>query len=351
MHIDKFEIRPYELYFQQLGIKSKQGAHLVLSFENGMSYTGDISPLPPYGKETLDDALNEFKRIRSHSLTEMLKEATSPSLYFALDSIQNELTHPIDPIPVQAVTQLLFANHSNFVSDFHNAIEQGHTSIKVKVGNLTSQEAIQLFRELPLAPISHKFESDHPHLSGYLSDSAHHQYLEDIGSSPYRKSIPSGCSPPPQLCEKCGQARISLRLDMNRNWKAKEAIAFLSSLPPHAIDYVEEPGADFKSMDMVRNETGCALALDETLRLYPLENLINDIEFDVAIIKPSLQPYLLETIAKLNLLSKKWTLSSSFESVIGIDQIKKMALREQQPYPLGIDTIKFIKDCRYAVPC
>ncbi|MCF7852864.1 MAG: hypothetical protein K9M07_06455 [Simkaniaceae bacterium] len=296
MHIDKFEIRPYELYFQQLGIKSKQGAHLVLSFENGMSYTGDISPLPPYGKETLDDALNEFKRIRSHSLTEMLKEATSPSLYFALDSIQNELTHPIDPIPVQAVTQLLFANHSNFVSDFHNAIEQGHTSIKVKVGNLTSQEAIQLFRELPLA-------------------------------------------------------RISLRLDMNRNWKAKEAIAFLSSLPPHAIDYVEEPGADFKSMDMVRNETGCALALDETLRLYPLENLINDIEFDVAIIKPSLQPYLLETIAKLNLLSKKWTLSSSFESVIGIDQIKKMALREQQPYPLGIDTIKFIKDCRYAVPC
>lgn len=80
----------------------------------------------------------------------------------------------------------------------------------------------------------------------------------------------------------------TLRLDANAAWSFDDARAVLQAVGPASLDYVEEPLADSttESLLRLRESTGVALAVDESLDRIGVESLIARRCCDVVVLKP-----------------------------------------------------------------
>jgi o-succinylbenzoate synthase len=124
-----------------------------------------------------------------------------------------------------------------------------------------------------------------------------------------------------------------LRVDCNKKPPSPD---FFSAFPLGTFDYVEEPGETLEELAAFPHP----IALDESLRLYPLDQLLSLPTLKALIVKPTLQsnPLQLHAIAQKKKLS--FILSSSFESGIGLNHIALLANRlGLENAPMGLDTV------------
>lgn len=160
---------------------------------------GEISPLPGFSKETLDEAKKEVQQVLQENT-----QPTLPSVIFGL-SVS----------PLTSVKVPLCALHRP---------HDGCKSLKLKVGDLTVAEAVQLVK----------------------------QYV----------------------------GKFRLRIDCNRKWSATQALDFTKHFKPSDFEYLEEPTMDLLEFS---KQSDFPIALDESLR----DNLhIPSAKY--AVIKPTL---------------------------------------------------------------
>jgi len=69
---------------------------------------------------------------------------------------------------------------------------------------------------------------------------------------------------------------LKLRLDANRQWSLDEAVYFAKAIAGSPIEYIEEPVGDPFDLPKFYAETGCPIALDETLLMPHWEEIFPD---------------------------------------------------------------------------
>ncbi len=232
---------------------------------SGAKGYGDCAPLPLAGTETakvakqwLDEQLSVME---GKSPSELLRNYAvetpyPPAARFALEtalldlasqSEQTTLRHWLnkkaaDHVLVNAVIGSLDDSVQQRTA---NKIQQGFTTLKIKVGMNSPQDEITQLHELAQ-----------------------------------------------QLPEK-----IRLRLDANRAWNSRDAEYFIDGVQGLPIDSLEEPlhEPDLKLLAKLQNRADCSLALDESLAQLHVNRLLADPPVKRFILKPMVIGSLLST--------------------------------------------------------
>ncbi len=139
--------------------------------------------------------------------------------------------------------------------------------------------------------------------------------------------------------------RRALRLDANRTWGLKEAVAFGQNIGREGIEFMEEPLNDLSDLAAFVRATKLPVALDESLHdLDPRKaSSLNGVEF--LVIKPTIMGGLIKTldwIAEAARVKKNVVISSSFESSIGMTALANLATFTA--YAAGLGTSGWLKE-------
>lgn len=282
-----FQVFPFTLKIKA-PIQEKKGILLYAKTQEGKEAWSEVSPLPGFSKETLDDAQKQIedlsKEIFAFDVKSISRRKLYPSVEFGLDSLFYALKHTFDLSISYPVCALLTGTFRQVQDQLPILLEGGYQHVKLKVSNLTADEAHFIIGQL-------------------------------LG-------------------------KVSLKIDVNRAWNLNRALSFFSRYPIDAFEYIEEPVDHIKDLSLFPYP----IALDESLREgmgFPLLPQIKAL-----IVKPMLTGGL-RSLQKVVDLSKsinaQLVLSSSYESGVGLFHLCSFLSRAKIPlYPLGVDTYRLI---------
>ena len=296
--------QPIRMAFGECSVK--QGV-LVCCEKNGARGWGDIAPLDGYSKQSYADVLRLLPDIRTNmrtgkqlpdrfptilagiecALAHYAAERNGRSLYLALGGFP-ERTH------VHVARLLLGDSTESICQAVLDALKAGYATLKLKVGQLPLAEDIQRVKNV----------------LGILPDV------------------------------------VRLRLDANRSWKLPDALRFSQSLDGSKIAYIEEPlapGEDYNTYDIEQDH---AWALDESLLLEEV-GLPEFRRLSQLVLKPSLLGGLRITERWLDWAKQRGigcTISSTFESGVGMCSLLALAGARAHGSPAGLDTYSYLAD-------
>lgn len=305
LHITQAKLFAYQfpfenpMRFKTAHLTHREGLILELKDINNEQYYSEIAPLPGFSQESLCEIKTEIIQLLSTNLRQLTAyKSDFKSVQFALDSLfpyQHEKTQQtlnnMDNIP------LLQGDHQAIIQQYKNL--DYPNLIKLKVARNTVENDILVFQ---------------------------------------------------QLCQV--NPLIKIRCDANQAWNEQQASLFFSSIETQRLDYIEEPCCDHQVNLQLAEKHQIYLALDETLQQTDFQYLHHPC-IKAFIIKPSLVGSK-QVIDKYITLAKQYyilvSFSSSFESVVGLQQITNLAnhyLAEPDSQSLvislGIDTLKYFK--------
>lgn len=148
--------------------------------------------------------------------------------------------------------------------------------------------------------------------------------------------------------------QLRLRLDANRRWSLSTALAFAAKIPAdyrHRIDFIEEPCHTPNDCLRFSEQTGIAIAWDESLRdagidlissASPSSHEMLKAVVKSVVIKPMLTGtvgYCAELIAHAHQQGLTAVISSSLESSFGLVQLARMAQTFTPETSPGLDTV------------
>jgi O-succinylbenzoate synthase len=144
-----------------------------------------------------------------------------------------------------------------------------------------------------------------------------------------------------KACQNLISRKISMRLDANRAWNLSEALEFSRSIPLNSIEYIEEPLSNPHQLKDFQEQTGMAVALDESL--LELKEAKEIPPWCAAIIiKPALIGGIqrsLEWIKSARRLNIKSVISDTFCSAVGLAMHTNLAaLAAGNKIAMGLDT-------------
>jgi O-succinylbenzoate synthase len=216
----------------QVDAAFRKGLLLVLRDADGVVGIGEIAPLPGLHRETLREA---EAQLRTEIARIMRKEPNTaecfPSVrcglemaFLALQARQNGTlpgqsmhTHRVAAAALVPLNALISGKGNAIIQRAEEAVRNGYTTLKIKVGRMTPEEDIATVRAC-------------------------------------RQAV--------------GQAvgkDITLRLDANRSWSLETALRVGEALRDCSIAYIEEPLKDWRDIPAFHAATGIAVALDEML--------------------------------------------------------------------------------------
>jgi o-succinylbenzoate synthase len=281
-----------ECHFETVLIDSRyfrKGIFLTLTNQGGKKTTSEISPLPGFSSETVEEAMGDLQRFKQkllttwwtkHSLHNLKNFGLFPSVYFGVETALLNLLDPIEEKECQSYA-LLIGSPSEILHRADEAYEEGFRHAKIKLGHLTP-------------PIAHN-------LIAYTSE------------------------------------KFRLRLDFNRKWPFKETMDFCSHYPVDLFEYIEEPTTNPKDL----LEFSHPFALDESLReIRDLRPYLASPLLKAFIIKPTMQFPFSQYLS----LGPKVILTSSFESPLAIRLIKQWIQRFNlgESYH-GLDSLRYFE--------
>ncbi|MBS4168020.1 o-succinylbenzoate synthase [Parachlamydia sp. AcF125] len=293
MRIQKISLFPY-----QIPLKNKQvreGVLINILDHNENSGWGEIAPLPTWSQETLEEALAQLIQEKQALLNQVwekeayLKELAKlnlyPSVAFGIESALLAILDPFSSIAIPA-SALFMGTCEEIMQQAALRQAEGFTSAKLKVGHLTFREAESMIASL----------------------------------------------------KDC----FRLRIDVNRAWNTKEALAFFSQYAWDTFDYVEEPFQNPHDLRWFE----LPLAVDES---FPCDLTLGDLEklptLKAIIYKPTIQGGMVGCQDLQKWAFKKsvqLVLSSSFESDIGLAHVALMAKRLSACPPVGLGTYHYL---------
>ena len=324
MIFNDFKVYRYNLPFKKpinfngYELSSRNGLILKLTdINNNIAYS-EISPLPGFHEETIDDAIKQLlflsekltssklpliEEILNGSYQKLLDEyCLFPSVQCGLDfamlkMLAKNKKMPLCElfsgssnlhIPINAVMPCL---REDYILSIRKLIDEGYKTVKIKVGrNDLSTEIKQIL---------------------------------DI------YNITNG--------------KISIRLDANARWSYDQAEYFLNSIKMvDSIEYIEEPLADYSLTEKLYNHCRRPIALDENLSSYIKENPNSLHALKAFIIKPPILGGLYKTIQLIKLAENNMKLSvisDTFQSGAGLTDLAILStLIKNRKIAMGLGT-------------
>lgn len=284
---------PYKLPLKAPGTW-REGVIVELEDDEGVVGHGEAAPLEGFSKESLEDILEHGSDLAA---------LPYPSVNFALDMARLEIMSYKQGIPIRKLLNPkaldTLAVHSLVTLDQFEASQPSKVHgpvVKLKVG-------------FP-------------------------------GKEGARRAATLAC--------KYSAEGLLVRLDANRAWTLEEARIFWEHAKTASIDYIEEPLKEPRDLAIFYQETGCPIALDETLQ-YANSDEFRDL--DLSRIQPRafvLKPTLIGGLVQLERLvfvagelGALVVLSAAFESNVGLRHIAQLAAAWQsEGCCAGLDTNK-----------
>lgn len=139
----------------------------------------------------------------------------------------------------------------------------------------------------------------------------------------------------------------ALRLDGNRGLSLEEALARFDGLPPHRIEYLEEPLADPLALGDLHGRTGLAIGLDETLHIPTLFDIGRASYVAAWCLKPARVGHwqrLLFLAGEAHRLGAAAVVSSCVETGLGLSMQAQMAAAlPGRPMAAGLGTETWLR--------
>lgn len=259
---------------------------------------GEIAPLPEFSQETLEQAkeqtiqwLKDWDKARAEN-RKLSLQGLYPSVAFGLSCALAEMKGELGKEGNYQVAPLCYGDPDELY-DLLNQM-QGEKVAKIKVG---------------------MYEANR---DGLIAD----MLLE---------AIPD----------------LYLRLDANRSWTLAKAQMFAKYVKPEhrkRIQFLEEPCKTQEGSRQFAQDTGIALAWDESLREQGFQ-LEKEPHLAAIVIKPTLIGSLqdcIQLIEKAHQLGLKAVISSSIESSLGLTQLARIAQQYTPNVTPGLDTLSLM---------
>lgn len=294
MKIRQILLNPYEFFYSH-GYK-RLGALIKIEGDEGESGEGDLAPLPERSRESLlqstlqleqyQDLLTSIEWDKSTFLKQLENLYLLPSLAFALESALFSIFTPALSYSLD-VAALLMGNSVKQILDIALARKnEGFTIAKLKIGNLSHDEAFAAINEL----------------KGFFK----------------------------------------LRIDVSSRWSLAESIRFFSKFPIEIFDYIEDPIQSIKELQLFPFPVAIEEPISKGISLSLLETIPT---LKAVYYKPTVQGGYL-----VGQQFKQWTddrgidfvLSSSLESDIGHYHLVATAGRLGVTAPIGIGTYHYL---------
>ncbi len=285
------------MQFKQQQLHCREGLILQLTDNSGELHFVEIAPLSGFSQETLTEVKQEVIQLLAGGLENLTTDTHHlNSLQFALDSlyINNKIATNDPLISVDAIP-LLQGNNEQVYSQYKKLGQPN--LIKLKVARETVNTDIDNFQML--------------------------------------------CSLNPEL---------TIRCDANQAWNKQQASQFFSGVNIQQLDYIEEPTNTHQANLALAEQYSIQLGLDETLQQanFSFQNHNNISAF---IIKPTIigsKEKIDRLVSNAAEFDIKVSFSSSFETIVGLQQLKRLAssyhLQQRTKgvlISLGIDTLKY----------
>lgn len=271
-------------------IVHRSGFIIKLTDENGNTGTGDCSPFPDFGSESLESAQNKLVELKSILLSDLDIENIKDSL--------NNLT----PFPTlkagleQALLELLAKYNNQSLMELFELNSSKEISVNGVIGFLSLSESIEKAKSLMY--------------SGFGTikiKTGRNIFDEDFGTISEIRNVVGD--------------RIKIRIDSNGKWNLNEAIKYLRKLEPLKIEYAEQPVNTLEEFIQLKKETTIPLAPDESIRSSDdAKRFIENDAADYLILKPMMIGGILTSLDIINQSKQeriKTVITSSFQSAIG----------------------------------
>ena len=267
-------------------LHKREGLILRVEQENQYFY-GEISPLPGFSKETLSQAKQQIIRLLNAS--PVLSTELFPSVAFGLSSLSYDIKSLQGIISKSDVIPLLQGSNDQILSEYRQL--NTPDKIKLKVARQGVSQDVELIAQLIKL-----------------------------------------------------NAKLTIRLDANQQWDIQKVTEFFEHIDGQVVDYIEEPTSSHEDNLLLATRYHFSLALDETLQCADFSYAAHP-HIKAFVIKPTLIGSHQRIQFFLDLAQKnklQVSISSSFESIIGLSHLKYIAQQFQPKTDinLGIDTIK-----------
>jgi len=285
---------------------TRDGLLICITCDNHQGW-GEISPLPGFSLESLNDAIEQAITYSNFYLNEQFSPLNLtltnvwPSVQFGFELgeyNQNILHHsPKHPIFIEScmlMTPELLEKNSNQLNE---PIRNGYKAVKIKVGAKLLNQDINLVH---------------------------------------------------RVCE--ANPDIELRIDANRSWSLSESLDFVGEMRSVPISFIEEPLKDIHGLGEFTQRSPIPLALDETLRESEAEKFIEYAQ--VYILKPSLYGGISDSLKIIDdalFTGKRCIISSSYETGIGMNGLLELACNLPDEIH-GLDTYRIFKEDIFKSP-
>jgi O-succinylbenzoate synthase len=324
MKIVDFKIKRYDLplvkplTIGEMKLTHRSGILLLLTDDTGLIGLGESAPLPGLHEESLDEVIQQVK-----SLKAKIEGLNIEPALFDFDGKLNELfSEDLFPCVRCGIEMALFNLHRQSIEqknktininglvmpgesvydEVDNLLNNGYTTIKIKVGRQSLNEDIEMVGRL----------------------------------------------------KKITGTKAKLRLDANRSWQIDEAIRFGKAIGLDKIEYIEEPVKTIEDLPLFSNETKIPVALDETIVQQGEECITKFKNVDAIVLKPTLLGGLDRTAQLIRCArknNKKVCLSSTFESSISLETFAAFAgLMGISDSSHGLDTWRWLAEDLFIQP-
>lgn len=270
-------------------LTERSGLIIESQDKQGCLHYAEIAPLPGFSHESLAQVKDQTIHLLNNKLQD--KSQLYPSLQFALDCLANKQPQPETELSIDTIP-LLQGDNQALLQQYQKLNQP--PKIKLKTGRQTITQDIVLFNQL--------------------------------------------CQLNPQLLIRC---------DANQAWNKQQATLFFKGINRQQLDYIEEPTANHNDNLQLADLCNIGLALDETLQNNQFRYLTHP-SIKALVLKPMLIGSRARLDAFINAAKKdklQVSISSSFESVIGLQLLKKLARNYagECQLSLGIDTLKYFQ--------
>jgi o-succinylbenzoate synthase len=258
----------------------REGFLVHLKDTDGNEATGEIAPLPGRSLETLDEAYANLQQLKNNFLDNNLTPfPLQPSVMFGMQMAFYSLQNPKAKAS-PAMTKLYLEPPTLFGSK---------GPVKLKLGHLSVDDAIAFFN---------KFK----------------------------------------------RSEKNIRIDLERKWELEKTLEFCEKIDTSSILYIEDPVMTFSDLEIFYEKTNVEYALDQFLAFAPPQVIKTLKGIHSIIVKPSLCGGLHECRQLQELYAPvPISISSLFETSVGIKHIKLISSMLCPDSPVGCDTLKFLK--------
>ncbi|MDX1548678.1 MAG: o-succinylbenzoate synthase, partial [Rhodothermales bacterium] len=283
-------------------VEHREGVLLRLEGASGAAGWGDAAPLPGFSEETAAEAATALRHIGAALTGQVFSDATSPegdlarwlstrpmppSVRCAVEGAVWDLAAAERGVPLPALLTprphatvplngLLVGEGEAVVASAQRMRARGYRAVKLKVGRGAVEADVARVRAVAAA----------------------------LGPS------------------------VALRLDANRAWSWRDAVAFAEGIAGVRVAYIEEPLADPAALPAFAGETGLPVALDESLVGMAPDRLGDPGYASAVVLKPTFLGGPVEALRwarRAAALGMEAVVSSAFESGIGLRLLAALA--------------------------